>query len=445
MSRPSKTQDPEISGRPSDRLVVSRSRRGLRGEIRPPGDKSITHRAVILGSLAEGTTELDHYLASADCLHTAEAFRALGLSIDLSPERMKIGGRGPRGLTEPDRILDLGNSGTAIRLLLGLLSGQSFFTVLTGDESLRRRPMKRVVDPLKSMGASIWGRRSGEFAPLAIAGRALRGVDHQLSIASAQVKSALLLAGLFADGKTAVTEPAASRDHTERIFSAFGIPIERDGLTCRVEPVVRIAPARLRIPGDPSSAAFFLVAATIVPDSELLIREVGINPTRTGLLEILGQMGAKIRIENRRKSAGEPVADLVVSSAPLSGVKIGSAEVPKTIDEFPILCVAAAAAQGETIISGAEELRVKESDRIRTMATELRGMGVRIEEQPDGLVIEGGAPLTGKTVQSHGDHRVAMALSIAGLIANGETTVEDAAWIETSYPGFAETLFGLTR
>ncbi|MBI3995595.1 MAG: 3-phosphoshikimate 1-carboxyvinyltransferase [Nitrospirae bacterium] len=427
--------------------------RGIQGTITVPGDKSITHRAIMMGSLARGKTVVKGYLPSEDCLHTASAFRMMGLSIeegnrggparrtggDESPE-LRIEGKGLRGLTEPSSVLDLGNSGTALRLMTGLLAGQDFFSVVTGDESLRGRPMRRVVDPLRRMGAEIHGRQDGNLAPLAVHGRRLKGIAYALPVASAQVKSALLLAGLLADGRTVLTEPIPSRDHTERMFLGLGIPLEIRGTQISMEAPSEFSGREIEVPGDISSAAFFIVAATIVKHSELTVRNVGVNPTRTGLLELLAEMGAEIRVENRREIQHEPVADLVIRSRPLRGIRIRPESVPKTIDEFPVLCVAAAAAEGETIIRGAEELRVKESDRIRTMATELSRMGADLEELPDGLVIRGGRKLSGARCLSYGDHRIAMALAVAGLTADGETIVEGAEWIETSFPGFERLL-----
>ena len=414
--------------------------------ITVPGDKSITHRAIILGSLARGTTVVKGYLPSEDCLHTASAFRLMGIPIeegkrggDELPE-LRIVGKGLRGLSEPSAVLDLGNSGTALRLLTGVLAGRDFFSVVTGDESLRRRPMRRVVAPLRQMGAEIHGRQDGNLAPLAVCGRRLKGIAYALPVASAQVKSALLLAGLLAVGRTVLTEPLPSRDHTERIFRGMGIPLEIQGTDLLLDPPSEFSGREILVPGDLSSAAFFIVAATIVKNSELTIRNVGVNPTRTGLLELLSEMGADIRLENRREFNHEPVADLVVRSRPLKGIRVPPESVPKTIDEFPILCVAAAVAEGETMIRGAEELRVKESDRIRTISQELSKMGADLEELPDGLLIRGGRKLSGARCAGHGDHRIAMALAVAGLLADGETTVEGTDWIATSFPGFEQLL-----
>lgn len=415
----------------------------LRGTLTVPGDKSITHRAIILAALADGETVISNYCPGQDCLHTAQAFRAMGVAIDIGPERMRVTGKGLRSLAEPDSIVDCGNSGTGIRLLAGVLAGQDFFSVLTGDESTRRRPMGRVVGPLREMGAQIAGRRGGELAPLAITGTRLQGIKYRSPLVSAQVKSSVLLAGLFARGTTTVTERALSRDHTERLFDYLGIPLTRHGLTVSLTGQHSFAAKDIPVAGDLSAASFFLVGASLVPDSDVTIASVGVNPTRTGILEILRDMGARIDLVNPRIQAGEPVADLRVRSAPLRGIAIGSDRIPQTIDEFPILCVAAACAQGETVISGANELRVKESDRIATMAAELRRMGAEVEERSDGLRIVGGRPLKGALCQSHGDHRVAMSMTIAGLVADGETKVEDTACVATSFPGFDKKLRGL--
>jgi len=415
----------------------------LRGTLTIPGDKSITHRAIILSALADGETVITNYCPGEDCLHTAQAFQAMGVPIEIASDRMRVAGKGLRGLREPESILDCGNSGTGIRLLAGVLAGQDFSSVLTGDDSIRRRPMGRVVGPLREMGALIAGRRGGEFAPLAITGVRLRGIAYKSPLASAQVKSSVLLAGLFADGTTSMTEPALSRDHTERLFDYLGIPLTRNGLTVSLTGQRSFVAKDMSLAGDLSAAAFFLVGASLVPDSDVTITGVGVNPARTGILEVLQEMGARIDLVNPRMQAGEPVADLRVRTAPLHGVTIGPDRIPKTIDEFPILCVAAACAQGETIIAGASELRVKESDRIATMAMELRRMGAEVEERPDGMRICGGRPLKGAVCQSHGDHRVAMSLVIAGLVTQGETRVEDTACMATSFPGFDKNLRGL--
>mgnify|MGYP003507164045 FL=1 len=425
--------------------------RPLKGTIAVPGDKSVTHRAIILTALAEGLSQVTDYCRGEDCLNTMRAFQSLGVRIEETPERLTVHGKGMWGLTEPFGPIDCGNSGTGIRLMAGLLAGQDFFTVLTGDESIRRRPMGRVVKPLRAMGATIAGRKGGELAPLAITGTRLKGMSYESPVASAQIKSSLLFASLYADGLTTISEPRLSRDHTERMFAYFGIPFHRDGCTVRIEgrPSIRWSGKTVVVPGDLSAAAFFIVGASIVPDSDVTVLSVGMNPTRTGLLDILRQMGAHIEVLNPREEAGEPVADLRVRSMPLRGVQIGPEQIPQTIDEFPILCVAAAVAEGETVITGAEELRVKESDRIATMAAELRAMGARIEERPDGMVIQGlgrkgaNGALTGATCASHGDHRVAMSVAIGALTAAQPTQIQDTACIETSFPNFDRKLLEL--
>jgi len=425
----------------------------LRGAISVPGDKSITHRAIILTALAEGMGTIKGYCRGEDCLNTVRALRALGVKIDHTADELRVHGKGLWGLSEPSEIVDCGNSGTGIRLLTGLLAGQDFFTVLTGDASIRRRPMGRIVKPLREMGATIAGRKGGELAPLAVMGSTLRAITYASPVASAQVKSSLLLAALFAQGTTRITEPRLSRDHTERLFQFYDLPLKREGTTLVMEgrPLLGwIAKAELTVPGDLSAAAFFIVGASIVPGSDVTITGVGVNPTRTGLLDILARMGADIQLLNPREEAGEPIADIRVKSAPLHGVTIGPDLIPRTIDEFPILCVAAAVAEGETVISGAEELRVKESDRIATMAAELRLMGAEMTERPDGLQIQGlgrhreNGRLRGTQGRSHGDHRVAMSLAIASLTAASETVIDETDCIETSFPDFHRCLSELS-
>lgn len=426
--------------------------RSLKGTITVPGDKSVTHRAIILTALAEGASVVSGYCRGEDCLNTMRAFQALGVRIDETSGQLTVHGKGFWGLSEPNGPIDCGNSGTGIRLLTGLLAGQDFFTILTGDESIRRRPMGRVVKPLREMGAVIAGRKGGELAPLAITGTRLHGIEYISPVASAQIKSSLLLAGLFAEGTTRFAEPRLSRDHTERMFQYFGIPLTRDRgtLVLQGRPSVGWAGRNVLVPGDFSAAAFFLVGATAVPGSDVTIRNVGINPTRTGLIDVMRQMGADIQILGQREEAGEPVADLRVKSAPLKGATIGAELIPQTIDEFPILCVAAAVAHGETVISGAEELRVKESDRIATMSAELKAMGAQITERPDGMVIQGlgkagenGRLQAATKAQSHGDHRVAMSLAIGGLTAGTGMTIADTGCVETSFPNFESTLLEL--
>ncbi|OGW62879.1 MAG: 3-phosphoshikimate 1-carboxyvinyltransferase [Nitrospirae bacterium RBG_16_64_22] len=431
------------------RFVLSPARR-LEGEIVVPGDKSISHRAVILGAIAHGTTEIRGLLRGDDVLRTLAAFRRLGVSIRDEGDVVRIDGRGLAGLREPDDVIDLGNSGTSIRLLAGLLAGRPFLSILTGDESLRGRPMGRIADPLKKMGARIDGRDGGNLAPLAVRGGGLSGISYVSPVASAQVKSAVLLAGLSAEGETSVTEPGLSRDHTEKMLTAFGASVRREGLKVSVGGFDRLAACSVDVPGDFSSAAFFIVGATILPGSDLTIRRVGVNPTRTGLIDVLRNMGGRIELENMKETGGEAVADIRVRSAPLTGVTVAPEIVPRMIDEFPVLCIAAAAAEGETAVTGASELRVKESDRIAAMAHVLGQFGVQAEDAPDGIRIHGlggslGGDASGRRIHSHGDHRVAMSAAIAALAAPSETLVEDTACVATSFPGFLGLLESSAR
>lgn len=421
--------------------------RHLNGTIDVPGDKSISHRAVILGSLAYGTTQVEHFLTSADCLSTIGIFRDLGVRIRQSGRKVHIVGRGLNSLKPPVKTLDAGNSGTTARILLGLLAGQPFTSRLTGDKYLRRRPMRRVVAPLIQMGARISGPEEGNLLPLRIETRKLRGATYELPVASAQVKSALLMAGLFAEGKTTVIEPTATRDHTERMFSAFSIPFRRRGKAIILKgPVPPFQGRKVRVPGDISSAAFFIVAGLIVPGSRIHLRNVGINPTRTGLLEVLKKMGAHISIRPHKTAEGEePTADLTVYSSNLKGVEVGGEIVPRMIDEFPILAVAATQASGTTVIRDAADLKVKESDRILMMTVTLKKMGAHIEAQKDGWVIQGPTPLKGCRLSSGGDHRVAMSLAVAALAAKGPTTILDTENINTSFPGFEKFLRKVSR
>jgi len=415
---------------------------GLAGEIEVPGDKSISHRAALFGALAQGRTEISGFLEGEDCLNTLHAIRALGVEVTRKGEgRYLVDGAGLTGLTEPDNVIDYGNSGTGARLLLGVLAGQPFTTVLTGDDSLRRRPMARVTEPLVRMGATVGGRDGGRRLPLAITGRRpLKALAYRSPVASAQVKTALLLAGLWADGPVTVEEPVLSRDHTERMLRGFGARLEVAPGRVTITPGAPLTGQPIAVPGDISSAAFFLVAAAIVRDGRVTIRNVGVNPTRTGILDVLAAMDARVRDTAQPAGAGEPASDLAVTSGRLIGAEIGGALIPRLIDEVPVLAVAACLADGVTRIRDAAELRVKESDRIRTVATELAKMGARITEQADGLEIQGGARLTGARVRSGGDHRMAMALAVAGLVADGPTLIEDSDCIATSFPGFADLL-----
>jgi 3-phosphoshikimate 1-carboxyvinyltransferase len=430
------------------RLIVTPTAR-LKGEVSVPGDKSITHRAILLGCLADGPTTIRGYLPADDCLRSLAAVEALGVTVvrDAGPPlQLRIEGKGAAALREPASLLDLGNSGTSLRLLTGLLAGQPFVTVLTGDASLRRRPMRRVIEPLTRMGADIFAWGGGERAPVVVQGkRPLKPIDVTLPVASAQLKSALLLAALSAEGTTRITEPARSRDHTERMLPQFGATLAVEPHGVSLTGPQRLRGTRIDVPADLSSAAFLLVAGTIVgafgagsADGEIRLPAVGVNPTRTGLLDLLTAMGAKIETEKPREVSGEPVADLTVRPAALRGVTAAGGQIVAMIDEFPILCIAAALARGETVVRDAQELRVKESDRIAVMAAELRKLGVGIEELPDGVRIAGGARLKGAVCDSHGDHRIAMALAVAGLVAEGETVINDVQCIETSFPGFAD-------
>lgn len=394
----------------------------------------------MLGSIARGLTTVRGFLRGEDNLATVNAFRLMGVEIQDDGQALRIAGRGLRGLSEPSDIVDCGNSGTAMRLLTGLLAGQQFFSVLTGDRYLRNRPMKRVVEPLALMGAAISGRDGGNRAPLALSGRPLRAISYRSPIASAQVKSALLLAGMYADGETDVTEPHRSRDHSERMLRYFGADIETFGTRVRVRGGQELEGREVEVPGDISSAAFFIVAALVIPHSELLLRGIGVNPTRTGILDILATMGANVELLNTREISGETVADILVKSSQLKGIEIAGDLVPRAIDEFPIISIAAALAEGTTVIHDAQELRVKETDRIAAMAENLRRVGVHVEEVADGMTIVGTDSIRGNTVDSFGDHRIAMAMLVAGLAADGSMQVTDTRCIATSFPTFFSLL-----
>ena len=409
------------------------------GQLVPPGDKSVSHRAIMLASLAEGTSEIRGLLPSEDCLATLGAFRSMGVQVHwLAPGWIRVHGAGHLGLKAPDGALDMGNSGTAMRILAGILCGQAFATTLRGDASLHRRPMKRISDPLQAMGANITLSEANtpplEIRPTPI----LHGIDYVLPVASAQVKSCLLFAGLYAQGRTCVTEPVRCRDHTEKMLRAFSYPVEiQDHRVCLVGGGTLVA-TEIEVPGDLSSAAFFIVGTLISSSSQLTVRNVGINPTRSGVIEILRQMGARIDIHNKKNFGEEPVADLVVTSSPLHGIDIPRKLIADAIDEFPILFIAAACAKGTTELSGAQELRLKESDRIRTMVAGLQTLGIHVEEKPDGVTITGGK-LAGGTVNSGGDHRVAMAFAMASLAASDTITVTDTDPVATSFPNFVDS------
>jgi 3-phosphoshikimate 1-carboxyvinyltransferase len=412
------------------------------GSTAVPGDKSISHRAAMFAALAEGRSHVRNFLPGGDCQASLGVLRSLGVAIEeVSSSELLIDGVGLHGLHEPAAPLDCVNSGTTMRLMAGLLAGQSFFSVLSGSPQLTKRPMSRVVEPLRRMGAVIHGRQGGKLAPLAIAGSRLHDIDYTLPIASAQVKSAVLLAGLYTDGLTIVRQPGPARDHTERMLAAMGAPLRVLGSVVTNErPKQPLTPLDLTVPGDISSAAFLLAAGLMVPDSHLTVTGVGVNPTRTGILDILRLMGADLQVENQREEAGEPVADLIVQHSELRGVEVGGDLIVRAIDELLVLAVLATQAHGRTVVRDAAELRVKETDRIATMAAELRTLGAPVEERPDGFVIDGPVELRSAPVWSHGDHRLAMALAVAGLVASGPVLVEEAECVSDSFPGFERVL-----
>ncbi len=419
-------------------LTIQPGRR-FSGKMTVPGDKSISHRALLFGALAEGETVVTGFLESEDTEATAGCLRAMGVRIEMG-ETVRVHGVGLHGLHAPAKELWTGNSGTTTRLLLGILAGQPFTATVRGDDSLAQRPMDRVAIPLRLMGAAVDGQGDRCTPPITITGGRLRGIAYATPVASAQVKSALLLAGLYANGETAVTEPQHSRDHTERMLRGFGVPVEVDGLTARVHGGGRLAGQHVAVPGDISSAAFFLVAGAIVPGARVTVRGVGVNPTRAGILDVLHAMGAKLSIANERLEGGEPVADVTVAHGPLSATTLDGSLIPRLIDELPVLAVAAAVAEGTTVIADAKELRVKESDRIATVSRFLRDMGAEVEEREDGMVIRGGRPLRGTDVESHGDHRVAMSAAVAALAAGVENRIHRAECIATSFPRFTTLL-----
>lgn len=410
-----------------------------RGTLTVPGDKSVSHRGLMLASLADGRSSVTRLSPGKDVGSTADCMRQLGVRIEMNGNDAAIHGNGPSGLSAPGGILDAGNSGTTIRLLSGVLAAQPFASTITGDASIRRRPMKRIIEPLLSMGARL-EPSPGFLAPISIHGTRLRPVDYTLPVPSAQVKSCILLAALFASGVTTVTEPALSRDHTERMFEHLGIRFVRDGLTIRIEGPQAPEPGVIDVPGDISSAAFPMVAAALIPDSELTLLNIGVNPTRTGILDVLRAMGCSIVESNQRTANREPRADLVVRSSRLTGTEIGGDVIPKIIDEIPILAIAAAAARGRTVVRDAGELRVKESDRIASVARNLEAMGVRVEVFEDGFAIDGPQTIRGAVVDSMNDHRIAMAFTVAGLVAEGETTVTRTECADISFPGFFDML-----
>lgn len=426
-------------------MKFSKLSKPLRGEISVPGDKSISHRAVMFGAISKGTTEVTNFLEGADCLSTISCFQKMGVSIEKQDTHLLIHGNGLRGLQAPSEILDCGNSGTTTRLISGILAGQSFSSELTGDDSIQKRPMKRIMAPLTSMGANIRSIRGNDCAPLLIHGQQLRGIHYASPIASAQVKSCVLLAGLYADTKTCVTEPYLSRNHTELMLSYFGAKVESHDTTASVEPDPYLIGQKVMVPGDISSAAYFMAAGLMVPGSEILLKNIGINPTRDGILRVCKAMGGDITLLNIREQGCEPTADLLIKASSLHGTVIEGALIPTLIDEIPIIAVLAAYAEGTTIIRNAEELKVKESNRLDIMVQELSAMGVNIEGTDDGMIIRGGRPLHGARIDSRLDHRIAMSFTIAGLAAEGETEILRDDCVAISYPGFYNDLNQLLR
>ena len=412
----------------------------LKGEITVPGDKSISHRGIMLGALANGTTSITNFLKGADCLSTISCFQKMGIEIEETENEILVHGKGLHGLSAPKEILDAGNSGTTTRLISGILAGQNFSCDLTGDTSIQKRPMKRIMTPLSMMGADITSVHNNGCAPLHIKGAPLKGISYQSPVASAQVKSCVLFAGLYADGKTSVTEPFLSRNHSELMLSSFGASVQTCGTTATIEPEPVLTAQKVEVPGDISSAAFFIAAGLLIPGSELLIKNVGINPNRDGILRVCRQMGANLELLNTRTQCGEPVADILVKHSELNGTVIEGDLIPTLIDELPVIAVMAACANGETIIRNAEELKVKESNRLEIIVHHLSEMGCDITGTEDGMIIRGGKPLHGAVLDSHLDHRIAMSFAVAGLVADGETEITNADCVNISYPGFYRDL-----
>lgn len=427
---------------------ITKASNSLKGEVYVPGDKSISHRAVMFGSISRGTTEITNFLKGADCLATINCFRRMGIDIDISDQRILVHGKGLYGLSVPESVLDVGNSGTTTRLISGILAGQNFTSILSGDASLNSRPMKRIITPLRQMGADIASVNKNDCAPLKISPGKLKGTHYDSPVASAQVKSAVLLAGLYAEGTTCVTEPALSRNHTELMLSGFGADISthqnQDGRwTSSLIPVSELNAQKINVPGDISSAAYFIAAGLLVPGSEILVKNVGINPTRAGILKVCQNMGADITFLNKKSAGGEPTADLLVKHSHLNGIIIEGSLIPALIDEIPMIAVMAAFAQGTTVIRDAAELKVKETDRIATVTEALNAMGADITPTDDGMIINGGRPLHGAHINSYLDHRIAMAFTIAALCAKGESTIEGAQCVDVSYPEFFQVLNGI--
>lgn len=419
-------------------MVIQKMKKAV-GQIKVPGDKSISHRAVMLGSLANGVTEISGFLKGADCLSTIDCFRKMEIDIDINGENVTVHGNGLRGLKKPDEMLYTGNSGTTTRLLCGILAGQNFDTSITGDASIQKRPMGRVVQPLSMMGAKI----ENEYCPLYITGTKLHGIDYKIPVASAQVKTAIILAGLYADGETVIHEIEKSRDHTELMLSAMGADLTVDNLDITVKPTNDLTAVNVDVPGDISSAAFFLVLGAIMPNSQITVTNVGINPTRTGIINVLKDMGADITLENVHTSAGETVADITVRSSSLKGTTVGGDIIPRLIDELPIIAVAAVFADGQTVIKDAQELKVKETNRIRAVVDEFNKCGIDITETDDGMIINGGKSIHGADFKTYGDHRMAMSLTVLAQLADGESTLDDSDCACVSYPTFFDDFYKL--
>ena len=421
-------------------MVIQKIKKAV-GQIKVPGDKSISHRAVMLGSLANGVTEISGFLKGADCLSTIDCFRKMGIDIDINGENVTVHGNGLRGLLKPDEMLYTGNSGTTTRLLCGILAGQNFDTSITGDASIQKRPMGRVVQPHSMMGAKI----ENEYCPLYITGTKLHGIDYKMPVASAQVKTAIILAGLYADGETVIHEIEKSRDHTELMLSAMGADLTVDNLDITVKPTNDLTAVNVDVPGDISSAAFFLVLGAIMPNSQITVTNVGINPTRTGIIDVLKDMGADITLENVHTSAGETVADITVRSSSLKGTTVGGDIIPRLIDELPIIAVAAVFADGQTVIKDAQELKVKETNRIRAVVDEFNKCGIDITETDDGMIINGGKSIHGADFKTYGDHRMAMSLTVLAQLADGESTLDDSDCACVSYPTFFDDFYKLGK
>ena len=421
-------------------MVIQKIKKAI-GQIKVPGDKSISHRAVMLGSLANGVTEISGFLKGADCLSTIDCFRKMGIDIDINGENVTVHGNGLRGLKKPDEMLYTGNSGTTTRLLCGILAGQNFDTSITGDASIQKRPMGRVVQPLSMMGAKI----ENEYCPLYITGTKLHGIDYKMPVASAQVKTAIILAGLYADGETVIHEIEKSRDHTELMLSAMGADLTVDNLDITVKPTNDLTAVNVDVPGDISSAAFFLVLGAIMPNSQITVTNVGINPTRTGIIDVLKDMGTDITLENVHTSAGETVANITVRSSSLKGTTVGGDIIPRLIDELPIIAVAAVFADGQTVIKDAQELKVKETNRIRAVVDEFNKCGIDITETDDGMIINGGKSIHGADFKTYGDHRMAMSLTVLAQLADGESTLDDSDCACVSYPTFFDDFYKLGK